>query len=168
MVVVGLVTRLAAAIQVPILLGAVFLVHLHEGFFRTEQSLELAVLELFLFGLTVVHGGGRPSVDAYLTRKFESQSPSPEPTHAWAGATCRTVSTDSRPELLSSAVFARPHPTSETTAAMSPSLIRFEVMPRRRAALAERVKGPRFQGTRSAFHTVTRCGRRRRCARGRR
>jgi uncharacterized membrane protein YphA (DoxX/SURF4 family) len=80
MVAVGLVTRLAAAVQVPILLGAVFLVHMREGFFGTEQNLELAVLVLFLLGLTVVHGGGRLSVDAYLARKFELQSP--EPTHA--------------------------------------------------------------------------------------
>ena len=81
MVAVGLVTRLAAAVQLPILFGAVFLVHLREGFFGADQNLEVALLVLFLLALTVVHGGGRLSVDSYLSRKFELQSPSPEPHH---------------------------------------------------------------------------------------
>ena len=80
MVAVGLVTRLAAAVQLPILFGAVFLVHRREGFFGTEQNLELAVLVLFLLVLTVVHGGGQLSVDRYLARKYQLQTL--EPTHA--------------------------------------------------------------------------------------
>jgi uncharacterized membrane protein YphA (DoxX/SURF4 family) len=77
MVAAGLLTRLAAVVQVPILIGAVFLVHLREGFFGTEQNLELAVLVLFLLVLTVVHGGGQLSVDRYLARKYQIQTLEP-------------------------------------------------------------------------------------------
>lgn len=68
LVAVGLLTRLAAALQVPILLGAVFLVHLREGLFGSTQ-LEFALLVLFLLVLTVIHGGGRWSADAFMARK---------------------------------------------------------------------------------------------------
>jgi uncharacterized membrane protein YphA (DoxX/SURF4 family) len=74
MLAAGLLTRLAAAVQVPILLGAVFIVHLREGFFGTEQNLELALLVLLLLALSVVHGGGKLSVDHYLARKYELQT----------------------------------------------------------------------------------------------
>ena len=80
MVAAGLLTRLAAVVQVPILIGAVFLVHLREGFFGADQNLELAVLVLFLLVLTVVHGGGQLSVDRYLARKYQIQTLAP--THA--------------------------------------------------------------------------------------
>jgi uncharacterized membrane protein YphA (DoxX/SURF4 family) len=60
------VTRLAALIQVPVLLGAVFIVHLRQGLFGPGQNLELAVLVLLLLLVSVVHGGGKLSVDHYL------------------------------------------------------------------------------------------------------
>lgn len=64
----GLLTRLAAAIQVPVLLGAVFAVHLREGLFGPGRSLELAALVLFLLVLSVAHGGGVLSIDHQLAR----------------------------------------------------------------------------------------------------
>lgn len=64
----GIVTRLAAAIQVPVLLGAVFFVHLRQGLFGAGQGLELAVLVLVLLLAAVFHGGGKLSVDEYLSR----------------------------------------------------------------------------------------------------
>jgi putative oxidoreductase len=67
----GMMTRLAAAVQIPVLLGAVFLVHLRAGLFGPGQNLELAVLVLLLLALCVFHGGGRLSVDAYLTRHLQ-------------------------------------------------------------------------------------------------
>lgn len=65
----GLITRFAALIQLPVLIGAIFTVHLREGFFGTSQNLEFAVLVLFLLVLTVVNGGGRLSADAWLARR---------------------------------------------------------------------------------------------------
>lgn len=68
LVAAGLLTRFAAAIQVPVLVGAVFTVHLREGFFGTSQNLEFSLLVLLLLGLTVAHGGGRLSADYALSK----------------------------------------------------------------------------------------------------
>ena len=65
----GLLTRLAAAVQLPILVGAVFLVHLREGLFGVSQNLEFALLVLFLLVLTFAYGGGRWSADYFLARR---------------------------------------------------------------------------------------------------
>lgn len=45
---VGLFTRIAALIQIPILFGAVFFVHLKQGLLASGQSLELSVMVLFV------------------------------------------------------------------------------------------------------------------------
>lgn len=74
MLAVGLVTRLAAAVQVPVLFGAVFIVNLRQGFFGPDANLELSMLVLFLLMLSVVHGGGRLSADWYLARSFRLHS----------------------------------------------------------------------------------------------
>lgn len=65
----GLLTRVAAGVQVPILFGAVFGVHLREGLFGPSQNLEFTVLVLFLLVLFVIYGGGRWSADFFLTRR---------------------------------------------------------------------------------------------------
>lgn len=66
---VGVATRWAAAVQIPILAGAVFLIHFPEGLVRTDQSLEFSALVLFLLCLFLVRGSGRLSLDAYRTRQ---------------------------------------------------------------------------------------------------
>lgn len=70
---VGLLTRLAALVQIPILGGAVFLVHLDEGLLSANQSLEFSALVLFLLVVVFVFGPGAWSADRYV---FE---PDPEP-----------------------------------------------------------------------------------------
>lgn len=66
MLAAGLFTRLAALIQIPILVGAVFLVHLQEGLMSPTQSLEFSALVLFLLVLVFVFGAGRWSADRYV------------------------------------------------------------------------------------------------------
>jgi len=61
---VGLYTRLAALAQLPILVGAVFLVHWNEGLLSADQSLEFSALVLFLLVLVGTFGSGRWSLDA--------------------------------------------------------------------------------------------------------
>ena len=61
---VGLYTRLAALVQLPILIGAVVLVHWQDGLLSANQSLEFSALVLFLMTLVVLFGGGRWSLDA--------------------------------------------------------------------------------------------------------
>ena len=61
---VGLYTRVAALVQLPILVGAVLLVHWQDGLLSANQSLEVSALVLFLMSLVVLFGGGRWSLDA--------------------------------------------------------------------------------------------------------
>lgn len=63
MLALGLRTRLAALVQVPPLLGAVFSVHFAEGLMSAGQSLEFAALVLFLLCVFSAFGSGRYSLD---------------------------------------------------------------------------------------------------------
>jgi putative oxidoreductase len=69
---IGFLTRLAALIQVPVLIGAVFFVHRSEGLLSSTQSLEFSALVLFLLLVFVVSGAGKLSVD-YVTFDREDE-----------------------------------------------------------------------------------------------
>ncbi len=68
---IGLLTRFAALIQLPILLGAVIFVHFKgvEKLFLGGQGIELSAIVLFMLILYCVFGAGRYSVDHYLPHK---------------------------------------------------------------------------------------------------
>jgi uncharacterized membrane protein YphA (DoxX/SURF4 family) len=66
MLALGLATRLAAALQVPILFGAVFLVHSQGGLLDVGQSLEFSGLVLALLLVYLTFGSGQLSADAFL------------------------------------------------------------------------------------------------------
>lgn len=66
MLAVGLLTRLSALLQIPILTGAVFLVHWKEGLLSADQSLEFSALVLFLLVVIFLWGSGRWSADYYV------------------------------------------------------------------------------------------------------
>lgn len=68
---IGLLSRIAALMQVPILFGAIFFVHFQQGLFTKEQNLELVILVFFLLLVFVVYGGGRLSVDYVLERRHK-------------------------------------------------------------------------------------------------
>jgi len=63
---IGFFTRAAALAQLPILTGALFLVHLKSGLFANTDSLEFTLLVYFLVVLSAVHGAGHLSVDHYI------------------------------------------------------------------------------------------------------
>lgn len=63
---IGFLTRVAALVQVPILAGAVFVVHRNDGLFALGQSLEFSALVLFLLVVFTVTGAGKLSLD-YVT-----------------------------------------------------------------------------------------------------
>lgn len=63
LLVTGLLTRIAAGAQLPILAGAVFLIHGSEGLMAPGQSLEFSALVLFLLAIITVAGAGPLSVD---------------------------------------------------------------------------------------------------------
>jgi uncharacterized membrane protein YphA (DoxX/SURF4 family) len=70
---VGMATRLAAVVQIPILLGAVFLVHWNEGLLSAGQSLELSTLVLVMLVIYAVFGTGKLSIDYYLSQRRVAQ-----------------------------------------------------------------------------------------------
>lgn len=71
----GLLTRLAALVQIPVLTGAVFLVHLDEGLLSANQSLEFSALVLFLLIVVFVFGPGAWSADSYVFGQQEEEEP---------------------------------------------------------------------------------------------
>ena len=71
MLTLGFMTRLAAAIQIPILAGAVFVVHRQDGLFAMGQSLEFSALVLFLLCVILVSGAGKLSLDHAVFRARE-------------------------------------------------------------------------------------------------
>lgn len=62
MMMVGLLTRIGAIIQIPVLLGALYF-HFQGGLGAPEQSLELSVLVLFLLCIVAYFGAGVFSLD---------------------------------------------------------------------------------------------------------
>lgn len=63
---IGLSTRIAAAIQVPILSGAVFLIHMKDGLMGYTPSLEYAIIILILLIIFSITGSKTWSVDTYV------------------------------------------------------------------------------------------------------
>lgn len=72
---IGFLTRFAALVQVPILAGAVFIVHRQDGLFAMGQSLELSALVLFLLLVITVAGHGRLSLDHVVFDARGSDAP---------------------------------------------------------------------------------------------
>lgn len=69
----GLVTRVAAFIQIPILAGAIFFVHRGQGLFGKSENLPFVILVLFLLIVFVGYGSGRLSIDYMIQqRKWRS------------------------------------------------------------------------------------------------
>ncbi|MDX1429295.1 MAG: DoxX family membrane protein [Rhodothermales bacterium] len=62
----GLFTRLAALIQIPVLIVAVFLAFVQGGLLAPEQSLELAALVLILLCILFAFGAGTWSLDEVI------------------------------------------------------------------------------------------------------
>lgn len=60
---IGFLTRIAALVQIPILVGAVFFIHRQDGLFALGQSLEFSALVLFMLCVFLVAGAGKLSLD---------------------------------------------------------------------------------------------------------
>jgi len=66
---IGFLTRLGAFIQIPILFSAIFFVYSHTKLMMGGQSIELAILVLFLLCVFFVFGAGSLSVKDFMTNK---------------------------------------------------------------------------------------------------
>ena len=74
MLTVGLLTRIAAWVQIPILAGAVF-IHRGEGLMSGGQSLEFSALVFFLLVMFAISGSGPLSVDNGMPKLKPSLTP---------------------------------------------------------------------------------------------
>ncbi|MBO6573882.1 MAG: DoxX family protein [Rhodothermales bacterium] len=72
---VGLFTRIAALSQIPILVVAVFFVHLPGGFATENQSLELSALVLVVLSVLAIYGAGKYSLDYRIFYRDLTASP---------------------------------------------------------------------------------------------
>ncbi|HNC25133.1 MAG TPA: DoxX family protein [Opitutaceae bacterium] len=77
MLTAGFLTRIAAAAQIPVLAGAVFIVHRRDGLFAMGQSLEFSALVLFLLVVFVVSGAGPLSLDHAIFHRTKPAEPLP-------------------------------------------------------------------------------------------
>ncbi len=70
LIAMGLVTRVAILFQIPILLGAVFLVNAQSGFLSVANNLEfgISLIVLILLLVFLVYGSGKFSVDNWMKR----------------------------------------------------------------------------------------------------
>jgi uncharacterized membrane protein YphA (DoxX/SURF4 family) len=69
----GLLTRVGALIQMPVVVGAVFLAPLQGGLFTASQSFEFAMLVLFLLAFVFLYGSGPWSLDQYVFDRNQEQ-----------------------------------------------------------------------------------------------
>lgn len=69
MLIFGLLTRIATAIQIPVLVGALAFVHAREAVLGPQESFEYALLILILLLVFFFYGGGKWSADHFIIRK---------------------------------------------------------------------------------------------------
>ncbi|MDH3889463.1 MAG: DoxX family protein [candidate division Zixibacteria bacterium] len=68
---VGLGTRIASALNVTVLIGAVVFVHSADGLFSESRGLEFSLFVLFALLLVLWKGAGRASIDHFLKPQIE-------------------------------------------------------------------------------------------------
>jgi len=69
MIAAGLLTRLACLVQIPILIGAVFLINSSAGILAPYSALWLSIIVLFLLIYFLIIGSGPLSVDEWMSRQ---------------------------------------------------------------------------------------------------
>ena len=83
MLVFGFGTRIGAAMQLPLLIGALLYVFLPRfTSLELRQDFEFTSLVLFLLALITVHGPGRYSADSVVQRNYFAHHPEEVPTQA--------------------------------------------------------------------------------------
>ena len=71
LIIIGLFTRFASFIQVPVILGAIFFVTSKRGLFKTETDFSLSIIILLLCLVFVVEGSGPLSLANYFKEEQE-------------------------------------------------------------------------------------------------
>ena len=66
LILLGLFTRFAAFIQIPVLLGAIIFINLQKGIFAIESNLAYSIIILLLLVVFLVEGSGPLSLSSYF------------------------------------------------------------------------------------------------------
>lgn len=74
LVIIGLFTRLACLVQMPVLLGAIFFIESKKGFFTTETNLSYSIIIFLLLLVFVIEGSGQLSLSAYFREDEPEQN----------------------------------------------------------------------------------------------
>ncbi len=74
MLTVGLLTRLVALLQIPILVGAIVFINAQRNGFAYQSELGLALLVLLLLIVFLIEGSGPLSLDGYFSKNRERGS----------------------------------------------------------------------------------------------
>ena len=70
---IGLLTRISAICNIPIILGAILFVHAKEGLFSSTQGLELTVMLLVVLSVVSISKSKFISVDGLIDQHLEKQ-----------------------------------------------------------------------------------------------
>ncbi len=65
---IGLLTRPAAAFEIPALLGSIIFIDFHRGLFALNSAAVYSIIILALLLFFMLYGGGTLSIDYYLTK----------------------------------------------------------------------------------------------------
>jgi uncharacterized membrane protein YphA (DoxX/SURF4 family) len=71
LIIIGLFTRFAALIQIPVILGAIFFVSSKKGLFTAQTDFSLSIIILLLCLVFVVEGSGPLSLANYFKEEQE-------------------------------------------------------------------------------------------------
>jgi len=78
MIILGLLTRVAVAFQIPILLGAIIFVNAPAGLLTDNSELLLSIIVFCMLVFFFIYGSGPWSMDAYMEKhrkEWESETP---------------------------------------------------------------------------------------------
>lgn len=73
LVAVGLLTRFACLIQIPVLLGAIIFINAPEGILKPHSELWFSIIVLLLLCFFLIEGSGPISIDEAIRRSPESK-----------------------------------------------------------------------------------------------
>lgn len=73
LIAMGLLTRIACVVNIPVLAGAVLFIHSGEGLFISGAGLELAIMVLFSLCVVFWYGSGELSVDKMIDNSKEME-----------------------------------------------------------------------------------------------
>jgi putative oxidoreductase len=76
LIIIGLYTRLASVIQMPVLLGAVVFINSKKGFFTAETDLSYSIILFLLLLVFAIEGSGSLSLGAFFREDDEQPAKS--------------------------------------------------------------------------------------------